>query len=133
MMRGPGRAGRAGLVVIWSAIVMTMNACGGDERYRAASETTGGDPARGKLAIERYGCGGCHNIPGIATARSHVGPPLTAMAARMYVAGEITNTPANMESWILHPRAIEPHTAMPDTGVTDIDARDITAYLYTLR
>src|SRR5438045_7827416 len=130
MTRGPGRLGA---LLIGPAIIVTMNACGAGERYRAASEATGGDPARGEVAIDRYGCGSCHSIPGIATARSHVGPPLTAMAARMYVAGELVNTPANLESWILHPRAIEPHTAMPDTGVTDVDARDITAYLYTLR
>jgi cytochrome c2 len=38
-----------------------------------------------------------------------------------------------MEEWIRHPRNISPHTAMPDTGVTVTDARDIAAYLYTLR
>jgi cytochrome c1 len=47
--------------------------------------------------------------------------------------GSIVNTPENMESWIQHPRAINARTAMPDTGVTKIDARDITAYIHTLR
>jgi len=28
---------------------------------------------------------------------------------------------------------IEPQTAMPETGVTERDGRDIAAYLYTLR
>ena len=42
------------------------------------------------------------------------------------------DTPANMVRWIQHPREIEHGTAMPDMGVTDSDARDIAAYLYTL-
>jgi hypothetical protein len=28
---------------------------------------------------------------------------------------------------------VEPHTAMPEMGVTEQDSRDIAAYLYTLR
>jgi cytochrome c1 len=62
-----------------------------------------------------------------------VGPPLTSIGSRTYLAGELPNTPANMMQWIRHPREAEPRTAMPDTGVTDGDARDIAAYLYTLR
>jgi cytochrome c2 len=121
------------LVAIWCAAAATMNACDAGERYRAAAEATGGDPARGQAAIQTYGCDTCHVIPGVATAKSLVGPPLNAIAARTYVAGVVVNTPENMESWIQHPRAIDARTAMPDTGVTEIDARDITAYLYTLR
>lgn len=50
-----------------------------------------------------------------------------------YLAGRVTNTPADMIRWIQHPQKIEPGTAMPEMGVTDSDARDIAAYLYTLR
>ena len=35
--------------------------------------------------------------------------------------------------WIKHPQQIDPKNVMPDMGVNDQDARDITAYLYTLR
>ena len=52
---------------------------------------------------------------------------------RVYVAGHLPNTPPAMEEWIRHPRDVNPRTAMPDTGVTVTDARDIAAYLYTLR
>jgi cytochrome c1 len=75
----------------------------------------------------------CHTIPGVREARALVGPPLIQIASRMYLAGHVPNTPANMIAWIRHPRDAEPHTAMPDTGVTEADARDIAAYLYTLR
>ena len=69
----------------------------------------------------------------VREARGMVGPPLTNIASRVYLAGRLPNTPANMERWIQQPHAIDDKTAMPETGVTDADARDIAAYLYTLR
>lgn len=84
-------------------------------------------------AIGRYGCGSCHTIPGIRGANVLVGPPLTRIASRSYLAGEIQNTPTNMVRWIQHPRQIEKGTVMPEMGVTETDARDIAAYLYMLR
>jgi putative membrane protein len=88
---------------------------------------------QGIAAIERYGCGTCHTIPGIRTAKGVVGPPLTKMALRTFIAGVLTNTPENMERWIKDPPAVDKLTAMPKLGVTDRDAQDIATYLYTLR
>jgi cytochrome c551/c552 len=59
-----------------------------------ASQLTGGDPRRGSAAIGRYGCGACHDIPGIKNARGTVGPPLARIASRSYLAGRVINTPA---------------------------------------
>ena len=89
--------------------------------------------SRGQAAIGRYGCGGCHEIPGVRGAEGMVGPPLTRVARRTYLAGHVANTPADMMRWIQHPQQIEAGTAMPEMQVSDQDARDITAYLYTLR
>jgi len=72
-------------------------------------------------------------VPGVREARGLVGPPLTNIASRVYLAGRVANTPANMQLWIQRPHAIDDKTAMPETGVTDSDARDLAAYLYTLR
>jgi cytochrome c1 len=94
---------------------------------------TGGDATRGAAAIAQYGCGACHTIPGIRGARGLVGPPLMWWSRRTFIAGELPNTPENLVNWIRNPQAIEPHTAMPALGVTDQQARDIAAYLYTLR
>ena len=98
-----------------------------------ARTLTGGEPARGVEAIGRYGCGSCHEIPGIRRASGTVGPPLTRIARRAYLAGQVANSPAGMIEWIQHPQRVEPGTAMPELRVTDEDARDIAAYLYTLR
>ena len=93
----------------------------------------GGDADRGKTAIALYGCGSCHMIPGVRAAIGMVGPPLTMWSRRTYIAGEVPNTPEFLTRWIETPQAIEPGTAMPNLGVTEGDARDIAAYLYTIR
>jgi cytochrome c2 len=98
-----------------------------------AAGLTGGDPHAGRQAIQRYGCGSCHTVPGVARAQGMVGPPLTAFGRRIFVAGRLPNTPDNLIHWIVDPRDVSPATAMPMTGVTEEDARDIAAYLYTLR
>lgn len=99
---------------------------------KAAVRATGGDPHRGRDKIRYYGCSSCHTIPGIEEANGKVGPPLTAFALRVYIAGELPNTPGNLLHWIRNPHAIEQHTAMPEMGVSDQDSKDIAAYLYTL-
>jgi cytochrome c1 len=55
------------------------------------------------------------------------------VALRLYIAGLLINTPENMVAWIRHPQAVKPLTAMPDLGVPENDARDMTAYLYSHR
>lgn len=93
----------------------------------------GGDADRGRAAIEGFGCGACHLIPGVTGARGMVGPPLTMFARRSYIAGQLTNQPDNLVRWIQDPQAVEPGTAMPNLGVVPQVARDMAAYLYTLR
>lgn len=103
-------------------------------RVHAAYITTGGGDARaGRDEIRKYGCYACHTIDGIAGAHGLVGPPLDGIATREYIAGELPNTAANLMRWIQHPRQVEPHTLMPEMGVSEQDSRDIAAYLYTLR
>ena len=95
--------------------------------------TTGGDPVRGAAAIVRYGCGTCHTIGGISNARGLAGPPLTGIGSRIYVAGVLQNTPENLIRWIRHPKEVDEKTVMPDLGLSQEDATDIAAYLYTLK
>ncbi|HEX7956189.1 MAG TPA: c-type cytochrome, partial [Pyrinomonadaceae bacterium] len=127
-----------GLLAACAALLLALAAgCGGggmSEAEQAAAEMTGGgSPARGRAAIERYGCATCHTIPGVRGADALVGPPLTRVASRSYIGGVLTNSPENMMRWIRDPRAVDPLTAMPNVGVTDGDARDIASYLYTLK
>ena len=93
---------------------------------------TGGDPERGRAALVSYGCITCHTIPGVPGGDGLVGPPLTNWADRVYVGGYLTNTPDHLIAWIQNPQAVAPGNAMPNLGVSDSDARNIAAYLYTL-
>ncbi len=103
--------------------------CGDQDGTRAAV-AVGGDAGRGRLLLVQYGCAGCHTIKGVRGERGLVGPPLADLAQRAYIGGSLPNTPENMERWIMHPRQINPRSAMPELGVTPEQARDMTAYLY---
>jgi cytochrome c1 len=103
------------------------------EKVRVAKSLTGGDPHRGELAIQNYGCASGHTIPGIRGANALVGPPLTQVGGRTYIGGVLQNTPANLIRWIQDPPAVDAKTAMPNLHVTESDARDIATYLYTLQ
>lgn len=95
----------------------------------------GEDPsvANGRLLLRQFGCGACHEIPGVAAAKGRVGPPLAGIGSRVYLAGVLPNSPGNMARFIRRPQEVDPRTAMPDLGVTEAHARDMVAYLYTLR
>jgi cytochrome c1 len=93
----------------------------------------GGDPERGAVLLVREACGACHVIPGIQEASGEVGPPLGGFARRTMIAGMLPNTPQNLTLWIRSPQSIVPGNAMPDVGLTEQQARDIAAYLDTLR
>ena len=96
-----------------------------------AAAITGGDPNRGEALFIEYGCGSCHAVQNVRTATGNVGPPLDGIATRVILAGHLANNPPNMEHWIRDPQQISPGTAMPDLNVSQSDARDITAFLYT--
>jgi cytochrome c2 len=104
-----------------------------EEARTNAEQLTAGDSVAGRADIQRLGCGSCHAIPGVAGARGAVGPSLAGIADRAELAGRLANTPGNMIRWVQTPQAIDPKGGMPDMGVSDRQARDIAAYLYTLR
>jgi mono/diheme cytochrome c family protein len=91
------------------------------------------DPDRGHQAINQYACITCHRIPGVVGPNAPVGPPLDGIAGRAMIAGRLPNTFDNMVRWLREPQAVDPLTAMPPLGVTERDARDIAAYLATLK
>lgn len=122
------------LAMFWLLLlaVLLVAACG-ESQTAALAAPGGGDATAGQAAIRGYGCGSCHQIPGIRGARGVVGPPLEEYARRKYIAGNLPNEPENLVAWIMDPQAIEPGTAMPNLLVTETDARNIAAYLATLR
>ncbi|HEX7889466.1 MAG TPA: c-type cytochrome [Ramlibacter sp.] len=91
------------------------------------------DPERGRVALHQHGCNSCHTIPGVTGAGVYVGPPLAGMAGRQFIAGTLLNTQDNMRRWLMETQQVKPGTAMPQLGVSERDARDMAAYLATLR
>jgi cytochrome c len=93
----------------------------------------GASVSRGHDLIVEYGCGTCHVIPGVRGAVGRVGPNLTAYGERTYIVGRYRNTPDLLGRWIAQPQQLEPGTAMPNLGVSAVEARDMAAYLLQLR
>jgi putative membrane protein len=114
------------------ALLMFTSGCNTKDEQQAINLTSG-DIARGKDRIYAHGCASCHTIPGVRGADGLVGPPLVHIANRPYLGGVVRNTPNNMMRWIANAPAVDPQTAMPNLKLDEKDARDIAAYLYTLR
>lgn len=122
------------IVVVAAAItvgVLALAGCG--DQAGVPQRPKVGDAARGAIVIGRSGCGSCHEIPGVMQANGMVGPPLDHFARRTIVAGLLPNTPANLVRWIRYPQQVVPGNAMPDAGLDEQQARDVAAYLYSLR
>ena len=95
--------------------------------------STMGNAKLGKKAIEKYGCGSCHTIPGVKEADGLVGPPLEKFSERSFIAGQLANTEENLARWIRNSQEVEPGTAMPNLGVSQEDAENIAAYITTIK
>jgi len=125
---------RTVLLSIASALlVVAILGCDEGRATRAFTVGSIGNVQHGRELIRGYGCGACHLIPGVHNARGTVGPPLIYLSERAKIAGELPNTPENLVRWLQNPKGLEPKTAMPILGLSEDQARDIAAYLYTLR
>lgn len=120
----PVRLHRAASVAL---LPIAVAGCGDPAMQRLDAEA-----ANGRLLLRQFGCGECHTIPGVADAQGNVGPPLTRVARRSYLAGRVPNRPEAMVQWIRDPQRFDPMTRMPNLQVSEPHARDMAAYLFTL-
>ncbi|HEY4114644.1 MAG TPA: c-type cytochrome [Rhizomicrobium sp.] len=118
---------KRGVPVVGLVMLLAASGCGSGTQSRLV-----GNAQHGEVMITRMACGSCHAIPGIAEADGNVGPPLSHFARRTMVAGVLPNTPDNLVEWIRHPQTIVPGNAMPDSRLTERQARDVAAYLESL-
>jgi mono/diheme cytochrome c family protein len=110
----------------------TMTAAQQAPRYGAgiaAAPVIAGDAHRGKRILAQYACQSCHRIPGVTGSEVDVGRPLDGLVKRRVIVGMLPNTQDNLIRWIRNPQAIDPDAAMPNMGVSERDALDISAYL----
>ncbi len=87
---------------------------------------------QGRRVFEEQACINCHAIQG-TVADGRYGPNLTHLASRTTIAaGAAMNTPENLVAWLADPNDIKEGTLMPAMHLTDLQNRQITAYLTTL-
>jgi cytochrome c len=110
--------------------LLLLSACQGDEPEPVVVE--GGDPEQGSMLVGEYGCIECHYIPGVEGPHGTNAPGLQLWANRGLVAGAARNRPENVIAFLMDPNSVKPGTAMPDLGISEEEARHITAYLFTL-
>jgi cytochrome c2 len=123
--------------LLLASLVVALAALGwrswqsGAQAAAVAKALTRGDPSRAPALITKYGCGGCHTIPGAPGADGKVAGPLGGMRARVYVGGVARHDADTLIRWIVAPQSISPRSAMPVTGISEGEARDVAAFLYT--
>ena len=133
-MPSPTRFQRRAITALALLLCLGNSGCARTEaenpRFAAVE---GGDARRGQALLARYQCGSCHVIPDVPSAAGRSAPTLAAFGQRSYIAGQVPNLPHNLVRWLQEPHALVPGARMPDMGATEADARDMAAYLLTLR
>jgi cytochrome c1 len=121
--------------LVLALVVALSVACGESAVERRAREMTGGDPGHGLVLVRKYGCNGCHMVPGMPGAKTGAvaGPAFDGVGSRPSLAGKLPNTPQNLMRWIRDPQSVSRGTQMPNLRVSEQDSRDLAAFLYTLR
>ena len=113
--------------------------CGGEAPHEApaaagrGAATGAGDPAIGRQHIDRYACLACHRIPGFDGPQGSLGPSLAGMGSRPTIGGRVPNNRETMTAFLQNPQAVDPDSRMTPVGVSEEDARHITAFLFTLQ
>jgi cytochrome c1 len=118
------------LAAIFAGAVGLVKFNSNRQRWEVARVLTRGDPSVAPPIMRRYGCSGCHTISGVPGADGQVGGALEGIRERVYIGGVANNTADNLVQWIVSPQSFSPHSAMPTTGISEAEARDVAAYLY---
>lgn len=117
-----------GMVII--AVVLALAACKQPPASRHVPEPEAA--ARGLAAIERAGCGACHEIPKVSWPKGRTGPSLIGFDDIGSIAGALPNTPENLAAFVRDAPRAKPGSSMPAMPLTEDEARDVAAYLYGL-
>ncbi|MBU4138278.1 MAG: c-type cytochrome [Alphaproteobacteria bacterium] len=115
----------------WASLAaLLLGACG--DQTEPPRTIAGSDPARGRAVMERVGCAACHDIPGIDWPRGRAGPSLEGFGSSPMIGGRHPNQPDVLVAWVIDAPSLSPATGMPPMPITEAEARDVAAWLYTL-
>jgi len=113
--------------------VLVISGCGVMSRQvDPRIEETGGNIERGGELARTNGCIMCHSVDGMGGVENGYGPSLDGFAGNRLIAGGVDNTPDALIRFLMDPQAVVPGTGMPSVGLTEQEARDIAAWLYSL-
>ncbi|WP_370177740.1 cytochrome c family protein [Alteriqipengyuania sp.] len=105
-----------------------LTAC--KDPVQTRQEPTDDSQMRGLAAIERAGCGSCHEIPGLDWPKGRLGPSLEGFDDVGLIAGELPNRPDVLAAFIRNAPEVKPGSTMPPMPLSQEEAEDIAAYLY---
>lgn len=91
----------------------------------------GGNAERGKLLFESVGCQACHVVGEMTKVRETRGTSYDIAPELSRVGSKVS--PDWMYDWIRNPRHYNPTTKMPSLRLSDAEAKDIVAFLMTLK
>ena len=116
----------------WGVLSLTALLCACADKSDPPREIAGADAENGQVVMQRVGCAACHDIPGIQWPQGMAGPSLAGFAESPMIGGRFPNRPDRLVDWLIDAPAMAPETAMPAMPLTEAEARDVAAYLYTL-
>lgn len=101
-----------------------------------AAETLTGDVAAGAAAFidPQNACIACHMIDGVPQAVGKLGPNLTHVGSRAFLAGGVlANNPENLAHWLRDPQGVKPGNLMKIRTLDEQTVSNIVAYLSSLK
>lgn len=113
-------------------IALTALLCACADKSNPPRTVAGADAERGLAVMEQVGCAACHQTPGVRWPRGLAGPSLQGFADSPMIAGRFPNRPDQLVRFVRDAPSMAPDTAMPAMPLTEAEARDVAAYLYTL-
>lgn len=100
--------------------------------HQAAPQQVDPTFAAGENVFMTRTCVNCHAVRG-TEAKGTVGPDLTHLATRKTLAaGAIDNTPEKLAAWLRDPQKDKPGCDMPSLRLTEVEIRDLVAFLGSL-
>ncbi len=91
----------------------------------------GGNAQRGKQVFETVGCQACHVVGEMTKVRETRGTSYDIAPELSRVGSKVS--PDWMYDWVRNPRHYNPTTKMPSLRLTDTEAKDIVAFLVTMK
>lgn len=113
-----------------ACLISSLSACA--DKAKTPRSLARADPDEGLRLIERHGCAACHAIPGVRWPQGRTGGDLAGVGARPMLAGRLPNQPGVLAAFVRDAPSLAPDTGMPPMPLTEAEARDVAAYLYTL-